>query len=577
MGVKPTQFFAEIVRDPSVPLSLKLYRLLTATTALLCLAVVAPVNLLQHFPLALHASNIALGLVAAACYLQSLHGRHHPRGFLVVMLLLMTPSWFWNGGMDGSVTYYFFALLVYPLSVLRGRDRLLFAGFIVAHIAALHVAAHAWPELVVPFRDAADRLIDLTSGVVCAGLAIAVAVVLVNASHDREKERLAASERIARENSARVERTLDALRREKERFSLALTSARQGWFEIDTLEEKVTVSPEYAAMIGRPAKSYDTSLGEWLDSVHPSDRDDTTRRYKAALESDAANEVEFRKRTASGEWLWIRSVGKIVLRDEHGRPRRMVGIHMDITERKRLEERLRQSQRLEAIGTLAGGVAHELNNTLTPLLMAGHELRGRLPFPSDRELVESIEVSVRRAAEIVRELLIFSGTGQGERTEVAPEALLEDVARIVEPQLGTRIRLVRHAELELPSIEVNVQQMRRALLNLCANAIEAMPDGGVLTLGAHVRGGSWENPPSAAPCVLLTVRDTGTGIAPELLERIFNPFFTTKDVGRGMGLGLSTVHGIVRSHDGHITVESEVGRGSTFTLHLPAADVEKSV
>ncbi len=246
----------------------------------------------------------------------------------------------------------------------------------------------------------------------------------------------------------------------------------------------------------------------------------------------------------------------------------------DITERRNAERQANRARRLESIGTLAGGIAHDLNNALTPILLTLDLLKQQ--YPTEHEMLDTVEHSANHAAEMVRHLLAFAKGSEGKRVSLAPRRLLEEMEKIVKGTFPKNIQVRLRAPKDLPTVLGDATQLHQVLLNLCVNARDAMPDGGTLTLEAESLDGavlaelpsSSGAPPSS--CVVLRVSDTGTGIAPEVLDRIFDPFFTTKEPESGTGLGLFTVAGIVKGHGGLIRVGSQPGQGSTFTVLLPA-------
>ncbi len=284
---------------------------------------------------------------------------------------------------------------------------------------------------------------------------------------------------------------------------------------------------------------------------------------------------DFCNRKKNGEMFWERATIFPML-DGQGKITRYVGVKEDITERRLLEEQLRRSQRVEAIGALAGGIAHDLNNLLAPVLLGHGLLLEAVRDPQERQWLELIGHSAKRAADVVRQLLTFSRGGSGERVALEVGDLFREMRRIVEETFPRDITLRIELAADLPPVLGDATQLHQVLLNLCVNARDAMPDGGTLTL----RAGASEvdaqlakaNPPAeAGPHVLMEVGDTGLGMTPEVIERIFDPFFTTKAVGKGSGLGLSTVVGIVRSHHGFVVVGSKPKQGATFRVYLPAA------
>lgn len=264
-----------------------------------------------------------------------------------------------------------------------------------------------------------------------------------------------------------------------------------------------------------------------------------------------------------------------LMRDASGAPRSVLVIDTDITERKSLEQRVLRAQRMESIGTLAGGIAHDLNNVLAPVLMSIELLKDE-PSPEERrQILATIEASTRRGAEMVRQVLTFARGVEGERTAVDLTRLLADIEKFVRDTFMKAIGVQTVIADDLPAVLGDLTQLHQVLVNLCVNARDAMPTGGQLTLQASVEQLTERDVgpyPGArpGPYVVVRVTDTGEGIAPQALDRIFDPFFTSKPVGKGTGLGLSTSLAIIKSHAGFIQVDSEVGRGSAFTVYLPA-------
>lgn len=233
------------------------------------------------------------------------------------------------------------------------------------------------------------------------------------------------------------------------------------------------------------------------------------------------------------------------------------------TDRARLQERLHHADRLATIGRLAAGVAHELNEPLASILGFA-QLASKAPELSDstREDVERVVKASLHARDVIRNLLVFSRQSPQRRAEVAVQAPLEQAIALVEPRCaGAAVRLSQRIPDDLPRIQADPSQLQQVFLNLLVNAVQAMPDGGELDVVAR----------HTADAVCVSIRDSGVGVAPEHLERIFLPFFTTKDVGEGTGLGLSVVHGIVAAHEGAVNVTSELGRGTCFEVVLPRA------
>jgi PAS domain S-box-containing protein len=268
-------------------------------------------------------------------------------------------------------------------------------------------------------------------------------------------------------------------------------------------------------------------------------------------------------------------VWSTLVRNSDGTPRSVLSINNDITEQKNLETQLLRAQRLESIGTLASGVAHDLNNVLTPILMCAQVLRDDLTEEDRQSALSLIEESAQRGAGIVKQVLTFARGVEGERVLIKPSHLIEEMVDIARKTFPKSIDISSRYPDDLWPIEGDPTQLHQVLLNLSVNARDAMPSGGALVIWAEnfsVDEHYASMTPDAKPgeFVALRVSDTGTGMPRAMIDKIFDPFFTTKEIGKGTGLGLSTTLGIVKSHGGFISVYSEQGKGTTFKLFLPA-------
>jgi PAS domain S-box-containing protein len=283
---------------------------------------------------------------------------------------------------------------------------------------------------------------------------------------------------------------------------------------------------------------------------------------------------EFQNKRKDGNLFWeFASISPI--RDSHGHITHYVAVKEDITEKKQLEAQFLRAQRLESIGALAAGVAHDLNNILAPILMCAPLLHGKVGSESLEEVVSTIEASAKRGAEVVKQVLSFGRGSQGERQPQTVKHLLREMERVAHETFPKTIRVETSREPGLWKVTGDATQLHQVLLNLCVNARDAMPDGGTLRLrakNAEIDESYASMLPDGRPgsFVMVEVADTGTGIPREVMDRIFEPFYTTKEEGKGTGLGLSTVRKIVLSHEGFLTVRSEPGTGTTFQVYLPA-------
>jgi PAS domain S-box-containing protein len=292
---------------------------------------------------------------------------------------------------------------------------------------------------------------------------------------------------------------------------------------------------------------------------------------------------EIAMRTRNGEEVLVESRWTLV-RDATGQPHTILSINTDITERKRLEAQFFRAQRLESIGMLAGGVAHDLNNILGPIIMSAELLKMRADQPPDLSLLETIELSASRGAEMVKHVLSFARGIEGRRTIVRPLDLFTELQTIIRETFPKSIVIQTDLSEGVWNVAGDPTQLHQVLLNLAVNARDAMNLGGTLTLGARnaeidEHFATMQTRAQPGPYVILEVADTGTGIPPSVRARIFDPFFTTKEPGKGTGLGLSTCAAIVKSHGGFLVVDSEPGEGTIFRIHLPAdtAGVDEQV
>lgn len=378
------------------------------------------------------------------------------------------------------------------------------------------------------------------------------------------------------------QQAIDALR-ENERMISTLMGNLPGAAYRSFIDEKRTlefISEGCQELTGYEAEIF-TGTGEVFfgELIHPEDREHVRETVAESVAAEKRFEMSYRIRTAEGavKWIWERGQG---IHSEDGVIRHIEGFMTDVTEKRRMESQSLRNQRLESIGTLAGGVAHDLNNVLTPILMSLTILRMKLQQPRDVELLNAMENSANRGAEMVKQILSFARGVEGRSMRLRPQDVLQEIEQLIHETFPKFIKCRITCSEETWNVEGDPTQLHQVLLNLCVNARDAMPGGGELDITMNnvvvdEQFASMHPYANTGPHVVFEVKDTGTGIPVEVRDRIFDPFFTTKEIGKGTGLGLATTLGIVKSHHGFIDLTSRMGKGTVFRIYLPAkTDVE---
>jgi two-component system, cell cycle sensor histidine kinase and response regulator CckA len=368
----------------------------------------------------------------------------------------------------------------------------------------------------------------------------------------------------------------DTLRQSQERLQLALKAARMGTWRWDVAKNALSWDEGLAGLYGLSPDEEITTYEQFAERVHQEDRALVERSVQQALQGHGGLDYEFRIVLPNGRVRWLADQGRVV-RDENHRVLYMTGVCLDVTERKHVEERLRQAQRMESVGQLAGGIAHEANNMMSVVLGCADYVLQRTDLSEPvRQDVEQIWNAAKRTASITQQLLAFS-----RRQVLQPQVLdLNNTVRGLEPiisrTLGESSGLRMHLSPALGRIRADPGQLEQVLINLTLNARDAMKEGGRLTIETmnvvldprYVAAKPVETLMPGEYAALI-VTDTGHGMDPGTLGRVFEPFFTTKGVGQGTGLGLATVYGIVKQSGGFIWAYSELGLGTTFKLYFP--------
>ncbi len=338
------------------------------------------------------------------------------------------------------------------------------------------------------------------------------------------------------------------------------------WLNDAASGEVVYISPAYERIWGRSCADLCANRHAWMDAIHADDRE---RVVLAEQDIQAGNyDVEYRIVRPEGELRVIRARAFLV-RGADGSVTRIAGIAQDVTAQKQLEDRLRHSQKMDAVGQLAGGIAHDFNNLLT-VILGNLQVLGGLGLTGEAtELVGEIQDSANRAATLTRQLLTFSRRQPVQKIAVRLAEVVDGTLVLLRRLLGETITLETRCAPNLPSVSADVGMLEQVIMNLAINARDAMPNGGHLRILVDTATVTTNG--VTCDFVRLCVADTGCGIPLANQAKLFEPFFTTKPLGQGTGLGLATVHGIVQRHDGHITFQSELNVGTTFSVHLPVA------
>jgi len=348
-------------------------------------------------------------------------------------------------------------------------------------------------------------------------------------------------------------------RRLAERLELALEVGAMGTWDMDSDRASFRISEELQRLYGLDARGGDVDSG--LELIPEEHREHVLGAFRQAIEDSGAIDVEHGIVSRPGARFWSRGRA---LRGTSGESVSLVGVTIDVTERHELEERLRRSQRLEAIGQLAGGIAHDFNNLLTAVGGYAALLRAELAEDDSRRgRTDEILAAAERAATLTSQLLAFSRRQALEPRRVDLNAVVRGSRSLLEQVIGEGVGLELALADGLPAISADSAQLELALVNLALNGRDAMPDGGTLTVVTRAAG---------KDAVEIAVVDTGSGMSAEVLEHAFEPFFTTKPVGRGSGLGLASVHGVVSQSGGSVDIESAPGAGTTVRLGFPAAE-----
>jgi PAS domain S-box-containing protein len=361
------------------------------------------------------------------------------------------------------------------------------------------------------------------------------------------------------------------LKKSEEQFRLIAENVADMIAVVDLEGRRIYNSPSYESLFGNTELLKGT---DGFQEIHPDDVAKVKQVFQDTVRTGIGQRLEYRFQLKDGSVRNIESKGSVI-RDADGKISQVIVVSRDVTEEKRLAAQFLRAQRMESIGTLAGGIAHDLNNVLAPIMMAIEVLRTKIPDPGGQKILGTIETAARRGADIVRQVLAFGRGVKSDRILVQLKHLMQEIAKIAGETFPKSIEITSNIPRNLWTVSADPTQMHQVLLNLMVNARDAMPKGGTLTIAAeNIELDEMQSrmQPEAKPgaYVSMAVTDTGTGIPAAIREKIFEPFFTTKEIGHGTGLGLSTTLAIVRSHEGFITLDTDPGKGTTFRVYIPA-------
>jgi two-component system, cell cycle sensor histidine kinase and response regulator CckA len=366
-------------------------------------------------------------------------------------------------------------------------------------------------------------------------------------------------------------RAEEKLRRSEEQFRLISENVADLIAVLDLDGKRVYSSPSYKNILGDPQSLRGSDS---FHEIHPEDRERIKQIFQDTIRTGIGHRAEYRFVQNDGGIRHIESQSSVI-KDKEGMISQVLVVSRDVTDKKKLEQQFLRSQRMESIGTLAGGIAHDLNNVLAPIILAIDTLRRTVSTPTSQTILSSIESSAQRGAEIVKQVLAFARGIDGERHVLQMKHIIAEIVRIIKETFPRSIDIWTEIPKDLWTVSADPTQVHQVILNVCVNARDAMPEGGKLTISAKniIVDDKYSRMYGEAingPFVMLTISDTGIGISPKILDKIFEPFFTTKEIGKGTGLGLSTVHAIVKSHGGFIQVETEINQGTKFMIYFPA-------
>ena len=560
-----TSLFARAFYDQSVTIEQRLFRGLSLLGGLMSIFVVVPMNLLQGIG---GLVNLAVAVFGVCCLLlcwATFRGHCGMKLLFFLLLALLDWIWFGNGGSLGSIGMFLFTEALYLVIFFKGRTRWLMLGVYLGNGLALLWVERLHPEWVSHFSSQDARFLDLATGfLICSAVCILILWVVLSAYH-RERNRLSES-LIAQGRSEARFRSL--VMNAPIPICVALADGR-----LDYLNQR------FEQVLGYTLHDL-PDIGTWWVRAYP----DSALRERAASHWAGATAEALAKGTAvpPTEYQVAGKDGRLLQLEIQAA---VVGdqwlvMFTDVSERRRNEEAMRQAQKLESLGVLAGGIAHDFNNLLSAMLGNLNMAQMKLtPGAASEPYLDNIEGTIRKAAELTRQMLAYSGKGRFVVEPLDLNRLVGEITHLLAVSISKKVRVEYDLAPDLPAIEADAAQLQQVVMNLVTNASEAIGEGeGVIRISTALRDIDVREVETAfagqgmraGRHVTLRVEDTGCGMAPRVLDRIFDPFFSTK--GSGRGLGLSAMLGILRGHRGGIEIQSRSGEGSVFHIHFQASE-----
>jgi PAS domain S-box-containing protein len=561
---------AQAFQDEAGTIEQRLFRGLTLMGGLISILVVVPLNFPQSLPLFVNLSVCAFGVFCLLLYWATFHGHYGMKLLFFLHMANLDLIWFGNAGTQGSIGMFLITAAMYLVIFFKGRTRWVMLGLYLINGFALPWAERLRPQLVWPFPNADGRFLDLITGFAVSSLVCVLILWVVLSSYHRERERLAESLAAQSASEARfralvihaptpicvasAEGRIDYVNHSFERvlgYSIEDLPDIQAWWE--------KAYPDLS-LRERACAHWEEACAEAMATgtpVPPSE-------YTVMGRHGRSLQLEIQAAIIEGQWLVT---------------------FTDVSERRRSEEAMRQAQKLESLGVLAGGIAHDFNNLLSAMLGNLNMAQMKLtPGAASEPYLDNMEGTIRKAAELTRQMLAYSGKGRFVVEPIDFSRLVAEITHLLAVSISKKVQVEYALAPNLPAIEADAAQLQQIVMNLVTNASEAIGEGGgviristaqrdieVSELGTTFSGQDID----PGRHVSLRVEDTGCGMEPRIMGRIFDPFFSTK--GSGRGLGLSAMLGILRGHRAAIEIQSEPGKGSVFHIHFKASEASVPV